>query len=159
MGLTVFNNNASESDAGTNTSGLCLNRYSGTNCLLSLQSSAACDPPETGETTDVYIGNSGMDQVAAEEAIGNLISALNLFVQPSDECRSAVIPFLCLYTFGVCGANNDDYRPTAAQCTDIRDSVCESEWRRAQDLLAQFNQPPLPDCSSLGQEGLECERK
>ena len=157
MGLTVFSN-ASDGGTRNNTSGLCFNKYGGSHCLLSLKAFAACNSPES-ESTDLYISNSVMDQISAEAAIGNLISALNLLIQPSDECRSAVIPFLCLYTFGVCGTNSDDYRPTSAQCTEIRDIICESEWRRAEDMLAQFEQPPLPDCSSLGQEGLECDGK
>ena len=98
------------------------------------------------------------EAVAAEEEVENMIFYLDLFVQPSEECRSAFIPFLCLYTFGVCGANSDDYRPTETQCTEIRDSICESEWKKASDLLARAGLPPLPDCSSLDDEGLDCEQ-
>ena len=98
-----------------------------------------------------------MDQVSAEETIDQVLFYFDLVIEPSEECRSAFIPFLCLYTFGVCDANNDDYRPTAAQCMEIRDSICESEWKKASDLLALAGRPPLPDCSSFDDEGLDCD--
>ena len=157
LGFTVFNN-ASEGDDRNMSSGLCLNQYSGRHCLRALQSIAACESPGS-ENENVYISNSVVDQDSAEAVIGNLILALNSFIKPSAECRSAVIPFLCLYTFGACGENSDDYRPTEAQCMKIRDTICESEWKTAAQLLAKFGQPPLPDCSSLGQEGLDCDGK
>ena len=140
--------------------GVCLHKYTGTHCMSSLLSFATCESSENDdELMDVYISNNNIvDQISTEEEIGRLIYSLDLFIQPSEKCRSAVIPFLCLYTFGVCGANNDDYRPTAAQCMEIRDSICESEWKKASDLLALAGLPPLPDCSSLDDEGLDCEQ-
>ena len=138
---------------------LCNNEYNTGYCFEALQSYTSCDPP-VGETNATYISNlmDTEETVAAEEEVGNLIFYLDLFAQPSEECRSAFIPFLCLYTFGVCGANNNDYRPTEAQCMEIRDSICESEWKKASDLLARAGLPPLPDCSSLDDEGLDCEQ-
>ena len=156
LGFTVFSN-ASEGDT-RNTSGLCLNQYSEGPCLHTLQSIAVCESPGS-ENENVYISNSVVDQYSAEKAIGKVIFALNNFIEPSAECRSAVIPFLCLYTFGACGENSDDYRPTEAQCMEIRDNICESEWKTAAQLLDRFGQPPLPDCSTLGQEGLDCDGK
>ena len=127
--------------------------YIGSHCFKALK---ACE--ESGnETENIFISNRVMDQVSGEERIGDMLYALDVFIKPSEECRSAVIPFLCLYTFGLCGTENVDYRPTAAQCMEIRDSICESEWKRAADLLALAGQPPLPDCSSLSDEGLECD--
>ena len=123
---------------------VCKNVYNGGHCL---------------EADTVHMSNKMVrEKVTAEEEIEQLICSLGLYIQPSEECRSAVIPFLCLYTFGVCGANNDDYRPTAAQCMEIRDSICESEWKDASSLLALAGLPPLPDCSSLDDEGLDCEQ-
>ena len=78
-------------------------------------------------------------------------------VKPNHECRSAVTQFLCLYTFELCGPNNENYRPAAAQSREIRDSSCESEWKRIKDLLALAGLPPLPDCSTLNDEGVECD--
>ena len=133
---------------------VCHHAYNGQHCLAVLQ---ACSESVNNES-GIFISNRVVDQIETEQQIFHLISGLDLIIQPSEECRSAVIPFLCLYTFGVCGANNDDYRPTAAQCMEIRESVCESEWKKASDLLALAGLPPLPDCSSLDDEGLDCEQ-
>ena len=100
----------------------CLQPYKGHHCLKSLQNCIG-----SGSESDVFVSNAVVDQISTEQYLGDLIFSFELFIQPSEECRSSVIPFLCLYTFGVCGANNDDYRPTAAQCMEIRDSICESE--------------------------------
>ena len=140
------------------TSVACFNEYSGSHCFEALQSYSSCDPL-VSEASAAYMSNKMVtEEGTAEEEIEQLIFSLDLYVQPSEKCRSAVIPFLCLYTFGVCGANNDDYQPTAAQCMEIRDSICESEWKKASNLLALAGLPPLPDCSSLDDEGLDCEQ-
>ena len=137
---------------------VCKNVYNGGHCLEALQSYSSCDPA-TSEADTTYMSNKMVkEEGTAEEEIEDLIFSLDLYIQPSEECRSAVIPFLCLYTFGVCGANNDDYQPTAAQCMEIRDSICESEWKEASGLLALAGLRPLPDCSSFDDEGLDCEQ-
>ena len=146
--------NVTGSESNGEIAGECVNRYTGTHCLHSLISFATCEV--TGDDS-VYISNNVLDQISAEDSIEQLLFSLETFIKPSDECRSAVIPFLCLYTFGVCGVNNDDYRPTVAQCMEIRDSICESEWKKAADLLALTGETPLPDCSSLREQGLECD--
>jgi hypothetical protein len=154
---SAINVEESDSDAGNVTDDICSNKYTGTHCLSSLEFFAACESPDS-EVPSVYVGDTITDQAMAEADIGDLLYALDLLIQPSDECRDAVVPFLCLYTFGMCGMNNDDYRPSAAECIEIRDSICESEWKKAKGLLEEFNQPPLPDCSTLGDEGLDCDR-
>ena len=133
----------------------CFNKYTGVHCFSALQSLTACEG--LASKTDVYISNTAYNQETAEDSIEQLFFSLETFIKPSDECRSAVIPFLCLYTFGVCGVDSDDYRPTVAQCMEIRDSICESEWRKAADLLALTRGTPLPDCSRLREQGLECD--
>ena len=40
---------------------------------------------------------------------------------------------------------------------EIRDFICETEWKKAADLLTLTGRPPLPDCSTFGDEGLECD--
>ncbi|CAI8022133.1 hypothetical protein GBAR_LOCUS13019 [Geodia barretti] len=60
-------------------------------------------------------------------------------------------------TFYYLSSNNEDYRPTAAECMEIRDFICETEWKKAADLLTLTGRPPLPDCSTFGDEGLECD--
>ena len=135
---------------------LCLNQYAGIHCLSTLQALTRCESPDRGRSDVYYTSNTISDQSRAEEEIGDLFSALDFVIKPSDECRDAVVPFLCLYTFGLCGEYDTDYQPTAAECSNIRDSVCENEWRQAADLLILYGQPPLPDCSHLAADGLKC---
>ena len=108
-------------------------------------------------TGPVYISNVISDQTKVEGEIEDTLYALDLYIKPSDKCRDAIMPFLCLYTFGLCGKDGREYRPTEAQCSDIRDNLCESEWKRATDLLALSERQPLPDCSSFGDSGLKCD--
>ena len=150
----MYNSSRNEEDSNDTTTSSCRNEYQGSHCSSALQSYTLCDSPAS-ETSVVYVSNVlATDLETAEDGIGQVLFALETVIKPSDECRSAVIPFLCLYTFGVCGVNNDDYRPTVAQSMEIRDSICESEWRKAADLLALTGGTPLPDCSSLREQGL-----
>ena len=96
------------------------------------------------------------DQSQLESDIDSILFALESLIQPSDECRAKVVPFLCLNTFGLCGEDGIEYGPSSAYCYDVRDNVCESEWREANDLLESIGDPPLPDCSSFTDEGLVC---
>jgi hypothetical protein len=121
-----------------------------------LKSYADCESPGR-ITTDVHVSNALMDQKAVENIVDNIMFALDLYINPSDECRKAVIPLLCLYYFGLCGTHNTDYRPTAAECREVRDSTCQSEWKTAEKLLElSAEQFMLPDCLGLNDEGLEC---
>ena len=153
----MYNSSRNEEDSNDTTTSSCRNEYHGSHCSSALQSYTLCDSPAS-ESSVVYVSNAlATDLETAEDSIGQVLFALETVIKPSDECRSAVIPFLCLYTFGVCGVNNDDYRPTVAQCMEIRDSICKSEWKKAADLLALTGGAPLPDCSSLREQGLECD--
>lgn len=128
----------------------CHNEYTGSVCLSALQSLSACDEDEN---SDVYISNSVTDQKNAEKNIGNLLYGLDTFIKPSDECRAAAVPFFCLYIFGLCGENGTTYQPTVTQCSDIRDDICENEWKKAEEFKEHFE---LPDCSSLSDDELDC---
>ena len=152
--ITIFLNNT-DRDFG-NMSGECYHKYTGSHCMTVLKSYADCESPGR-ITTDVHVSNALMDQKAAENIVDNIMFALDLYINPSDECRKAVIPLLCLYYFGLCGTYNTDYRPTAAECREVRDSTCQSEWKTAEKLLElSAQQFMLPDCSGLNDEGLEC---
>ena len=136
---------------------MCLNKYPEGLCFNVLQSVSTCEMQgNKTEYDDVYISNTVLDKNAAEERIMNLTLLFYLIHPISDECNSAVFRFLCQYYFGLCGTHDTDYRPTAVECRKIRDSTCQSEWKRAEVLLALSGQPPLPDCSSLGDDGLKC---
>ena len=134
--------------------GVCVNKYTGSLCHSALLS---CESFENG--SDVFLSNSVLDQTKAEGEIGDILYALDLFIKPSDKCRNAVVPFLCLYTFGLCGENGIDYGPAQAQCSEIRDTICKSEWKEASTLLESYGLPTLPDCSSLSDDGLNCGGK
>ena len=147
--LTLHENDSIEdtvTSSGDTNNSVCINKYHGEHCVSALQPLAVCSG--SLDKTNVFISNN-VDLNSAETEVEDLLFALDLFIKPTDECRSAVTPFLCLYTLGLCGPSNDNYRPTAAQCREIRDSTCESEWKRATGLLALAGLPPLPDCSTL----------
>ena len=133
---------------------VCRQRYTGTRCLTVLEELAAC---ESSENSDVFISNNFIgDQNVVEEETEKLFAVLEAFIRPSDECRNAVVPFFCLYNFGLCGENSADSRPSLSECSNIRDSLCKSEWEQANQLLERNSLPPLPDCSTFNNEGLQC---
>jgi len=74
------------------------------------------------------------------------------FLNPSQECKDEVTPFLCLHLFGLCGDTGVLLRPTLDQCVRIRDDTCHREWREA----VTFN-IELPDCSDLPLSAPSCE--
>ena len=141
-----------EFSSGSNVTDVCLERYTGQHCLSALKSLQSCLSGEDN-ATDIFISSNIDDQSRLEEEIGSLLFSLNLYINPSDECESRIVPFFCLSIFGLCGENGD-YQPTAADYSDIRDNICKSEWQRANFLLESIGQPPLPDCSSFRSEGL-----
>ena len=149
---TITKSNESSSGSGNQSNAVCLAKYTGTQCLQHLQN---CLPGEQN-TSEIFISNVIDDQSALEGDIDTVLYFLHLLIQPSDECRRRVVPFLCLYTFGLCDENGVDYRPTAAECSDIRDNTCESEWQEANSLLTSFGMPTLPDCSTFSDNGLVC---
>ncbi|CAI8034489.1 hypothetical protein GBAR_LOCUS19414, partial [Geodia barretti] len=133
----------------------CHIEYTGTQCMCALQSYAECESSEI--ETKVFISNTIGDQKAVENMVEDVVYFLGL-ITPSDECRSAAIQFFCLYFFGLCGTYNTDYRPTAAECREVRDSTCQSEWKEAERLLKLYGLSiELPKCSSLEDEGLDCD--
>lgn len=91
-------------------------------------------------------------QVSNESTAGALINGLSLLA-PSDECRKAVVPFLCLYLFGLCNKSGVSIQPTSGQCAEIRDLLCPREWK----IVQSFNfEVPLPDCEALPEEASTC---
>ena len=129
--------------------GVCLNKYNGSHCLRALQSLTDCESPESN---NVFVSNAIKDQFETEHEIGNIISVIDEYIKPSNECRNALISFLCYYKFGLCGEHNVDCRPKAANCVDIRDSVCKFDWEKGKTLLP-LGKSPLPDCSQLIADG------
>ena len=152
-----LNETGSDSNFG-NMTGECYHEYTGSHCLSVLQSLANCESPERIAPDEVYISNAVIDQKTVEEIVDNVLFGLDFYIKPSDECRRAVVPLLCFYSFGLCGTYNVDYRPTAAECREVRDSICQSEWQAAEKFLElSGRQFLLPDCSSLSDKGLQCD--
>ena len=149
---SIMNSNESTSGSGNQSNAVCLTIYAGTKCLQPLQNCLSGEQ----NTSEIIISNRIDDQSLLEDDIDSILYFLDLLIQPSDECRRRVVPFLCLYTFGICDENGVDYRPKATECSDIRDNVCESEWQEANSALVSFGMPTLPDCSTFSDEGLVC---
>ena len=105
-----------------------------TNTLLSLN----CDP---GETPLVL-----RDE---ENTASQLLPLLNL-LRPSAACTEAVVPFLCVFLFGLCDSSGVSIQPTSVQCEQIRDVLCPDQWRQAALVV------DLPDCSSFPAEEHFC---
>ena len=58
--------------------------------------------------------------------------------EASTECRRKAVPFLCLHLFGLCVESGVSIQPTAGQCEEIRDIICQEEW----EVIAG----DIPDC-------------
>ena len=92
---------------------------------------------------------SNVDQDEVEELIRGLISALPL-LQPTPECTSEILPFLCFSYFGLCDSNGNLLRTSAEQCETIRDETCASEYSTAMAFVQ------LPQCELLQDTTIEC---
>ena len=85
-----------------------------------------------------------------ESTASELISGLEV-LKPSDACRKAVVPFFCLYLFGLCDESGVSIQPTSGRCEEIRDVLCSREWATA--LSFGFS---LPDCNIFPDESASC---
>ena len=149
---SIMNSIESNSGSGNQSNAVCLTKYTGKQCLPHLQNCLT----RKQNSSEVFISNLIDDQSLVEDNIDTLLYFLDLLIQPSDECRRRVVPFLCLNTFGLCDENGMDYRPITAECLDIRDNICVSEWQEANSLLASSGMPTLPECSTFSEDGLVC---
>ena len=65
----------------------------------------------------------------------------------SQQCRDAVLPFMCLYTFPLCdNITGHLYQPTRDECVRVSEQVCSHEWNLTTQLGYQHL---LPDCEML----------
>ena len=85
----------------------------------------------------------------AETMAAQFLPLLNL-LNPSPACSEAVVPFLCVFLFGLCDSSGVSIQPTSTQCELIRDTLCPDDWR----LAAEFEQ--LPDCASFPAQQVSC---
>ena len=80
-----------------------------------------------------------------------LVGALPLLL-PSPECTAAIEPFMCLYLFGSCDANNQLHQVSQAECVRLRDDVCAGPW----ETISKAREGALPDCSTFGNQEFQC---
>ncbi len=103
-------------------------------CLPGDQSGGNISIPATGK----------QDEIEAQAQM--LVSSL-LLLEPTQECKDAVVPFLCLYLFKLCSSelNGTLHQPSSQQCWDISSITCASQ--------------ALPDCNSLPEhdDHLDCQ--
>ena len=131
--------------------GDCLTKYTGMQCLEYLQS---CSSNEESSSV-IFISSYINDQSAIEKLFSGIMYGLEKLAQPSKECRKRLVPFLCLHYFGLC-KDGIEYGPNGADCLDIRDNICKSEWQIGNDLLISRGFNPLPNCSVFSENGLVC---
>ena len=111
------------------------------NSLVDILSSMNCDTDLRG---------SILVQQNDESTASRIVFGLNI-INPSPECRELVVPFLCLYLFGLCDMSGIFIQPTIGQCEEIRDVVCRTEWVTALRLGID-----LPDCENFRMESQSC---
>ena len=68
---------------------VCLNKYHGERCIVSFQSLTVCSSGLLDET-NIFVSNTVKNPISVEKEVGELLFALDLYIKPSDECRSAV---------------------------------------------------------------------
>ena len=92
---------------------------------------------------------------------GTLITMVNSDVQPEHiltfldllksgiarkECADVVLPFVCQYVYPPCDSNGNPLLLTEEKCIDIRDNVCDREWRGVMSTELRLL---LPDCEDF----------
>ena len=72
-------------------------------------------------------------------------------IHASDRCKERLIPFLCVHLFGLHNDLGDCILPTSSHCEEIKDSICQEEWKSA--LLLGIE---LPDCELFPSKAFLC---
>jgi len=88
-----------------------------------------------------------------DEQATDYISQINL-IGVTATCKKDVIPFLCLYLFGLCGGYNSFIHPTIHTCEQVRDVSCPEEWKYALALGAY-----LPECRYFPEDVSSCNNQ
>ena len=77
-------------------------------------------------------------------------------LQPQENCKVALMPFLCLYFSPICDDAGATLHPDAGYCEEISSSVCKEEWNVA---TAMGIESLLPQCGLLSSEQSFLNRK
>ena len=116
--------------------------YSGDICRNELLSLQTCLSDVTSPALNIP---SSIDQETGESVAMRLVNGLS-FLNPSQQCQEAIIPFLCISIFNLCDSSNTLHTAPREDCVYIRDDVCVSEWSTAVELLGA---DVLPVCEEL----------
>ena len=125
-----------------------VSEYSGEVCINELASLQMCF---SGVTSPLNIPSS-IDQQTGETDAMSLVNGLS-FLNPSQQCSEAIMPFLCLSIFSLCDSNNTLHTILRQDCLDIRDDVCDSVWSQAVSFLGDG---VLPVCEDLPDVIVDC---
>ena len=120
--------------------------YQGTICIEELRRWQLCFSGQ--QRNDVFVSSS-VDQDRAESLVGQLQAGLPL-ISPSPECLTAIKPFMCLYLFGSCDANNQLHKVSQTECVRLRDNICAGPW----EIINRIQK--LPDCSTFEDQQTQC---
>jgi hypothetical protein len=75
-----------------------------------------------------------------------LLVGIFFLFSPSSQCREAISPFLCLYTFTLCDSRNNLHTILREDCLELRNDICAEEWIRVAGFLGNGI---LPVCEDL----------
>ena len=126
--------------------------YLGSTCRDVLTSLQTCFSGASPSPPPLNIP-SAIDQQQVEMDVTQLLTGLELFLNPTPECSEEILPFLCLHAFGLCDTGGNHHTVPREDCIRLRDDICSSEFSAALSLL-----PPgsLPVCEDLLDETKEC---
>ena len=105
----------------------------------------------SGDNSELFVPFTSNLQRSKQD-LRALVGGLPL-LQPSPACEARVKPFLCLHVLGLCDSSGKFHTSLRRECVEIRDNVCEKEWRKAVDLLGD---DALPVCEDLPDVTEEC---
>ena len=124
--------------------------YTGTMCSAQLLALQSCIPGR--ESTSVVYISSTIDQTTVESQVSTTINGLGL-LQPSMECQAVVVPFLCLFYFGLCDDSGMLYGPSSETCVTLSTDTCQREWAIAVQILGEN---VLPMCDTFEETDINC---
>ena len=125
--------------------------YSGEVCRAELTSLQTCF---TGVAPSPPLSiPSNIDQQSSEINAMLLVNGLS-FTNPSQECRDAVLPFLCLALFPLCDSNGNLHSIVREDCVALRDEICVEVWKAA--IMFTGEERVLPICEELKNTSNAC---
>ena len=74
-------------------------------------------------------------------------------LNPSEECRVALVNLICLQTFELCDKDDAIHLVNGETCTNIRDNICPAEWALGTQFPDFFS---LPVCEDLPSGSNNC---